>query len=134
MASKTLLVLASIIETSTGLALMVQPALVIRLLVGGDVSGDGIAVGRMAGFALIAFGYACWPWNEAIFPALRAMLIYNTLALLYFIYLRLEGEFAGTLLLPAIAIHAILTLLFAWACWNQAMRSKSRREREPTCR
>lgn len=118
MTSKSLLVLASIIETSTGLVLMVQPALVIRLLLGGDVSGDGIAVGRMAGFALIAFGYACWPWKEVSFPALRAMLIYNALALTYFVYLRLEGEFVGTLLLPAIVVHAILTLLFAWACWN----------------
>ena len=126
MASKTLLVLASIIETSTGLVLMVQPALVIRLLLGGDVSGDGIAVGRMAGFALIAFGYACWPWEEVIFPALRAMLIYNALALTYFVYLRLEGEFAGTLLLPAIVVHAILTLLFARVWWNQQRGVDSR--------
>ncbi|HEX8750206.1 MAG TPA: hypothetical protein VF732_03755, partial [Nitrospira sp.] len=59
-----------------------------------------------------------WPWKEAHHSALRAMLIYNALVTSYFVYLRFDGEFIGALLLPAIAVHLILTLLFARASLN----------------
>ena len=110
--------MASAIEAATGLALTIQPASVVRLLTGGELSGVGLAVGRMAGYSLLSFGLACWPWKEAHRSALRAMLIYNALVTSYFVYLKFDGEFVGALLLPAIAVHSILTLLFARASLN----------------
>ena len=87
---KKLLGLAAIIEAATGLALMIHPPLVTRLLLGDGVSGAGMALGRVAGFALLSLGLACWSRLDsagANTPALRAMLTYNLLATLYLAYL-----------------------------------------------
>jgi hypothetical protein len=111
-----LLTLTAIIEAATGLALMAVPSVVVRLLLGGEISGASIPLGSVAGFGLLSLGMACWPGryptgNTA--PALRAMLTYNSLATLYFLFLGIGGEFVGPLLWPAVALHGILSLLLA---------------------
>jgi hypothetical protein len=123
---KKLLALTAAIEAATGLALMVHPALVVRLLLGADVFGAGLALGRVAGFALLALGLGCWPSREApsgVPPALRAMLTYNLLVTIYLIYLGIGGELVGSLLWPAVAIHAVLTLLLASA-WVKSWQAR----------
>ena len=118
MAMKKLLGLAAILEAATGLALTVQPSLVTRLLLGDGVSGAGVALGRVAGFALLSLGLACWPGLEsagANTAALRALLTYNLLVTLYLAYLGIGGRSVGSLLWPAVAIHAVLTILLARA-------------------
>lgn len=115
---KKLLGLAAVLEAATGLALMTYPPLVTRLLLGDDVSGAGEALGRVAGFALFGLGLACWPRLESAgvnTPALRALLAYNLLATLYLAYLGIGGRLVGSLLWPAVVIHAVLTLLLARA-------------------
>jgi hypothetical protein len=112
MTSRNLIVAAASVEALTGLALIVQPALVVRLLLGEDLAGIGLAVARVAGLGLLSLGLACWPRAEATTPALRALLVYNALTAAYLAYLWLFREVEGTLLLPAIAIHALFTLLF----------------------
>ena len=57
-------------------------------------------------------GAACWPRGEAIVPRLKAMLIYNVLTTVYLGYLRLSSDSVGILLLPVIAVHAFLAILF----------------------
>lgn len=118
MRSKTLLALGAIIEALMGLALTFHPALVVRLLLGGALSGAGLALGRVAGFGLLSLGLACWPRAGAALPAIQAMFTYNLLATVYLAYLRLGGELVGRLLLPAIVLHAVLALLFARA-WSK---------------
>jgi hypothetical protein len=113
MTSRTLLAVAAVVEAVTGLALIIQPALVVRLLLGGDISGAGLAVGRVAGVGLLSLGVACWPRAEATLPALRAMLTYNLLVAAYLGYLRFGSELAGMLLLPVVALHGALAILFA---------------------
>ena len=111
---KKLLGVAAVIEAATGLALMIHPPLVTRLLLGEGVSGAGMALGRVAGFALLGLGLACWPGIEsagANTPALRALLTYNLLATLYLAYLGIGGGSVGSLLWPAVALHAVLALL-----------------------
>jgi len=111
-----LLTLAAIIEAATGLALMALPAVVVRLLLGSDLSGAGIPVGRVAGFGLLALGVACWPRRDPTGkqgPALRGMLTYNVLATLYLLCLGIGGELVGPLLWPAAVLHGILSLLLA---------------------
>ena len=108
---KKVLVVAAIAEAVTGLALMVMPSLLGRLLLGEELAGAAIPVARVAGIALIALGIACWPG-----PPLVGMLIYSAAVTVYLAYLGFAGGFAGAFLWPAVALHAVLSILLgrAW--------------------
>jgi len=106
---KQLLVLAAVLEAALGLALMVAPAVVARLLLGADLSAAGATVGRVAGCALVALGIACWPVRDLasmLITGARAMLTYNLLVACYLAFLGIGGQFVGVLLWPAVALHA----------------------------
>ncbi len=114
-----LLTLTAIIEAATGLALMAVPSVVVRLLLGGEISGASIPLGRVAGFGLLSLGMACWPGRDPAgktAPALRAMLTYNSLTALYLLCLGIGGEGGGLLLWPTVALHGALSLLLARQC------------------
>ena len=108
---KKLLIFTGVAEAATGVALMVAPVLVGRLLLGAELAGVAAVVARVAGIALLALGVGCWPG-----PAALGMLTYNALATVYFAYLALGGEWAGPLLWPAVGLHAVLAILLgrAW--------------------
>jgi hypothetical protein len=111
---KRLLMLAAVLEAATGLALFVAPTLVARLLLGANLSAAGVAVGRVAGCALVALAIACWPSREPsrlLIPAARAMLTYNALVACYLTYLGIRGQFSGVLLWPVAVIHGLISLL-----------------------
>ena len=113
-----LLGLGAVLEAVTGLVLMIHPPLVAWLLLGEGVSGVAVALGRVAGVALVALGIGCWPGSEVVAagsPALRALLTYNLLATLYLAYLGIDGRMVGNLLWPAVVLHAVMTLLLARA-------------------
>jgi hypothetical protein len=107
---KQLLTFAAVIEAATGLALLVAPPLVGRLLLGAESTGVAIPVARVLGIALIALGVACWRG-----PPLLGMLTYGAAVTLYLSYLGIRGEWVGPLLWPAVVLHAVLTLLLARA-------------------
>jgi hypothetical protein len=109
-----LLTLAAVAEATTGLALLVAPTLVGRLLLGTELTGVSIPVARVAAIALIALGIACLPGL-----ALLGMLVYSALAMAYLAYVGIGGEWVGPLLWPAVVVHAVLTLLLARA-WLKA--------------
>jgi hypothetical protein len=109
------LIFAAVSEAATGVALLIVPSVVGRLLLGEELTGIAIPVARVAGIALIALGLACWPGKEPNRNASLAMLTYNLLVALYFLYLGLHGEWVGVLLWPAAVLHAILTILLAAA-------------------
>ena len=98
---KKLLIFTGVAEAATGVALMVVPALVGRLLLGAELAGVSVVVARVAGIALLALGVGCWPG-----PALLGMLTYNALGTVYFAWLALGGEWAGPLLWPVVGLHA----------------------------
>ena len=108
---KKLLPLTAIAEAATGLALLVAPSLVARLLIGTELTGVAVPVARVAGIALIALGVACWPGRTA----LCGMLAYSALATAYLGYLAISGQWVGPLLWPAVVLHAVLTILLARA-------------------
>jgi hypothetical protein len=113
LARRRVLAAAAVLETVTGLVLMIDPIVVVRLLLGADVSGQRMPLGRVAGIALLALGLACWPGDQAADgggPAFRAMLTYNVLITLYLAYLGIVGHLAGLLLWPAVAVHAALSV------------------------
>jgi hypothetical protein len=114
MTIRTLVVLAAALEVSTGVALIANPHLVVDLLLGAELSGGGIAVGRVAGLGLLSLGLACWPGRDgATAQATKVLFAYDLLVAVYLGYLGVDGGFAGHLLWPAVALHAFLTLLLA---------------------
>jgi len=112
---KKLLALTAIIEAATGLALLIVPSLVGRLLFGGEFTGIVTPVARVLGIALLALGVCCLPGSTP----LCGMLTYSALAMLYLLYLAIRGEWVGLLLWPVVAVHGILTVLLARA-WFQS--------------
>jgi hypothetical protein len=117
---KRLLTLAAVAEETTGLALLVVPSLVGRLLLGEELTVMAIPVARVAGIALIALGVACWPG-----PPLVGMLVYSALAMAYLAYVGIGGQWAGPLLWPAVVVHAVLTALLARAWLATRTTAKS---------
>ena len=104
--TQKVLVFAAVAEAVTGLALLVVPSLVGRLLLGEELAGVAIPVARVFGIALVALGFACWPGTPRV-----GMLAYSGAVALYLAWLGFAGGFAGPLLWPAVALHAILTAL-----------------------
>jgi hypothetical protein len=88
---RRLLGFTAAVEGAMGFALMAYPALVTLLLLGHRVSGPGMALGRVAGFALLSLGVACWPAGDAGGDGHRAMLTYNLLVALYLLRLGIGG-------------------------------------------
>jgi hypothetical protein len=103
---KRVLVLAAVSEAATGLALLIVPSLVGRLLLGEELAGVAIPVARVLGIALIALGVACWPGTPLV-----GMLTYSAAVTLYLVYVGLAGGMSGILLWPAVVLHGILTAL-----------------------
>ena len=120
---RRLLTLAALVEAATGLALLVVPSLVGRLLLGTELTGVAIPVARVAGIALIALSVACWPGRTP----LCGMLTYSTLATAFLAYLGIRGKWVGPLLWPAVGLHAVLTILLARA-WYQTHKEASQSE------
>jgi hypothetical protein len=109
-----LMTFAATVEAATGLALMAVPAVVVRLLLGEEISGAAVSLGRVAGFGLLSLGLACWPRRGATDAnVIRAILTYNALTTLYLLYLGIAGERVALLLWPAVALHGILSVLIA---------------------
>ena len=114
---KKLLTLAAIGETATGLALLIVPSLVVRLLFDAEIVGVGVVMSRLAGIALIGSGVACWPGTNTR-QASYGMVTYSVPAMLYLTYIGVRGEWIGLLLWPAVMVHAVLTLLLARIWFN----------------
>ncbi len=107
---KRVLLLAAAGETATGLALLIGPALVGRLLLGTELTGVAVPVARVLGIALLALGVGCSSGSVWL-----GMWIYTALATLYLAYVGIGTEWAGALLWPAVVAHAALTVLLARA-------------------
>src|SRR5512141_707 len=97
---RSVLILAAVAEVMTGLALLLVPSFVGRLLLGEEFTGAGIVSGRVAGIALIALGVACWPG-----PPTAGMLIYSSAVTVYLAYVGHAVGLAGSLLWPAVVLH-----------------------------
>ena len=120
---KKVLTVAAVAEVATGAALLIVPSLVGRLLLGTELAGVAVPVARVTGIAVMALGFACWPG-----PALLGMLTYGGLVTLYLLYLGLRGHWVGPLLWPAVALHAVLTLLLARSWLTKRTTDRTRQQ------
>jgi len=114
---KKVLTIAAVIEVATGMALLIVPSLVGRLLFGAEFTGVANPAARVTGIALLALGVGCWPGSTAF----CGMLTYSALVTLYLLYLAIQSEWVGPLLWPVVALHGILTALLARA-WFQSQK------------
>lgn len=111
---RKLLGFSSLAEIGTAFAVLVDPGLVVRLLLGADIAGAGIPVARCFGVVLLCLGLACWPGGPDVrsdSPAFRGMLLYNALIALFLAYLFVFEHLGGVLLWPAVVLHAVVA---AW--------------------
>ena len=128
MTTRLLTTVSAVIEAATGIALVAVPELVARVLLGAGLSDGGIAVARVAGFALLSLGLACRPTSDgATSSAVRALFTYNLLAAVYLGYLRVSGEFVALLLWPACVLHAGFGLLFARPAYRGVLAAQAAR-------
>ena len=115
---RLLILVSAVLETGTGLSLLLLPRFVVRMLLGAELVGAGVAASRLCGVALISLGLACWPESEPPLHrtdrrAVRALLVYNASATAYLGCLLAFDGYRGILLVPAIVIHAVLAALVA---------------------
>jgi hypothetical protein len=107
---KKALVLAAVAEAATGLALLIAPSLVAWLLLGEELTGIAVVVGRVTGIALIGLAVACWPG-----PPQVGMLVYTVLVAVYLAYLGVAADLTGRFLWPAVIMHSVLAALLIHA-------------------
>ena len=124
----TILAIAAIAEAATGLIVLAMPAIAVGALFGIEIDGAAIIMSRIAGVALIGLGVACWPGRVPLVRApvsganqgdtiqqLYGMLTYSVLITLYFIRIGIRGAPVGSLLWPAVIVHAVLIILLVVA-------------------
>jgi len=112
---KRFLKLTAIIEAATGLALIAVPAIVVRLLLGAEISGASIPLGRVAGAALLALGVACWlarddTQSRTARGLVVAMLMYNIAATAVLAFAGIGLQLHGIVLWPAVVLHAVMAI------------------------
>ena len=112
---KRFLTLTAILEAATGLALIAVPAIVVRLLLGAEISGASISLGRVAGAALLALGIACWLARDdsqscAARGLVVAMLMYNIPATAILALAGIGLGLHGVALWPAVVLHAAMAV------------------------
>ena len=132
MAAKKLLIVTALVETATGLMLLVSPALVVAFLLGASVDAPpALVVARMAGAALLSLGCACWLGrndgpNRAVSGLVAAMLLYNSVAVAVLVSAGAGAGLVGALTWPAAALHAALAV-WCIACLRSGRRIWTRR-------
>jgi hypothetical protein len=113
---KRLLTLSAGIEAPAGLGLLLVPSVVVWLLLGGELAGVGIALGRVAGVALLALAVACWlargdAQSRAARGLVASMVVYNLGVVLILGTVGMLSQPVGVALWPTVVLH------LAMAAW-----------------
>jgi hypothetical protein len=117
MHSIPLLTVTALVETGTGVLLLIWPALVMALLFGWrQPAPETLVMGRVAGAGVLSIGVASWrATRDANGPTLAAVLAgvlaYNAVGAVVLVFTGAVLSMVGALLWPAVAYHLALT---AW--------------------
>ena len=113
---KSLLIVTAVIETATGIALVLAPPLVVSVLLGASLdTSAAVALGRVAGAALLSLGIACWfarhdGQSRAATGLVTAMLLYNLAVVAVLTFAGLGSGLIGIALWPAVVLHTALAV------------------------
>jgi hypothetical protein len=116
MVAKKLLIVTALVETSTGLLLLVSPTPVVAFLLGASLDAPAaLVVARMDAAALLSLGCVCWlprtdDPNRAARGLVVAMLRYNGIAVAVLANAGAGAKLVGVLTWPAVALHAALAV------------------------
>ena len=95
--------------------LLFIPSQLARLLFGEMLTAAGETTGRLAGIALLAFVFACWPSRTAPAPAaVHALSTFNLACAGLLAWHGLSATATGPLLWPASALHGALGIVLLW--------------------
>ena len=126
---KMLLVLTAILEAVAGLTLLVAPATMAWVLLGGALeTPESLVVARVAGAALCTLGIACSrappePRNRAASGIVMAMLFYNLALVALMVHARLTLGLVGIGFWPVVVVHSTMAV---W-CGNAGVWTLYRR-------
>ncbi len=121
---KSLHTVTALIELGAGAVLLGFPSAVVKLLLGSPLdSAPAVALGRVAGAALLALGVACWlarsdAQSRAARGLVAAMTVYNLAAVAVFLFAGLGAKLVGVALWPAVILHAAMAF-WCLACLRQ---------------
>jgi hypothetical protein len=126
---KRFLTLTAIIEAATGLALIAVPAIVVRLLLGAEISGASMPLGRVAGAALLALGVACRlarddTQSRTARGLVVAMLMYNIVGTAVLAFAGIGVGLHGIALWPAVVLHAAMAV-WCVACLRRGPQNEA---------
>ena len=131
MATTQFFVVTAVMEVGAGLVLLMAPALVIRLLFGSSEIQTGVAMGRLAGAALVSLGAACW-WarhdggGAASRGLIGGLLIYNA-AIVALVFSATFGS-PGPPLWAVVVMHGAMATWCVWLLRAAGERPRSQRE------
>jgi hypothetical protein len=112
---KLLLLATALVEIGTGVALLVAPAWVTKLLLGEGLSSpQSLVLGQITGAALVSIGVACWLASSREPGGQRGMvgslLIYNLAVPVLLIHAAVAYGTRGIALWPAGVLHTTLAI------------------------
>jgi hypothetical protein len=107
---RRLLVLTSLIELATGLALLVYPSAPSSLLLGAPLEMPAaMTVARIGGVALVAIAIVCWRARDGArnqsAAVVMGLLVYNLGVIAILAHAGLALGLSGILLWPGVALH-----------------------------
>jgi len=114
--TRALLTTTAIIEIGAGAAFVAVPASLAPILIGAPLDGPaGVVMARLAGWALVSLGVACWyggrdAQSRAAVGIVAGMLVYNIATTGLLAIARFSLGLTSLGLLPAAALHAALAL------------------------
>jgi hypothetical protein len=111
---KNFLILTAVIEAATGLALLIVPAAVVKLLLGSEISGVSIPLARVTGAALLALGFGCWMARsetpgKTTRGIVASMLLYNIAVVAVLVPAGLDQRSTPIGLWLAVILHGVMT-------------------------
>jgi len=115
MKPQTLLVFTAVLETLTGIGLLMAPVLLIRILLGAEINDPVVVtIARVGGSAIIAIGIVCWQARkDQQSISLRAMtsglLVYNVAVFVTLAYSAVSYKTTPALI-AALFVHFALAI------------------------
>ncbi len=116
MNSRYLFIVTAVLEAAVGVALVLAPSVPVSLLLSASLDTPvGLAIGRLAGAALLSLGAACWlarhdGRSRAARGLIAAMLLYNIAAVSVLAYAGLGPRLSGVGLWPAVVLHVAMAV------------------------
>jgi hypothetical protein len=116
MSMNKVFLVTAVVEAGAGAALAAFPSATIALLLGSPLdTSAAVAVGRVAGTALLALAVASWfahgdQSSRAARGLLAAMVLYNLASVVVLGWAGLKAELVGIALWPTVLLHAAMTV------------------------